>query len=409
MTSKPLTRSSEADGRGLECGFISGRKALIPALRGRVVWGLLALTVSASGLTAPSPIQTEFADDQVLVTLPDLAPVKTSEFTNAGALADKVQELLNQARATGDPRFLGYAQRLLQDWPDDRMDERLRVLRATLWQSLHRFDEARADLDRVLSGDPDRQQGIQALLTLANLETVQGRYQAAEQACDRLHQLYPGLIAASCTAQVAARTGRAESAYQSLLAQTQAPQSRHDRASRAWAQGTLADIAAQLGRREAESHWRRTLSLAPEDLYSRTQLADWLVQQQRYPEVVDLTAGHEAVDALAVLRAIALQATGAPAAEALIQSLEERFAEARWRGNLLHRRDYARFLLDLQEQPQQALAHARDNWQDQREPMDTRLLLRAARASGDNETITTTREWLAANGQQDTRYPEVRP
>ncbi|MFC4257439.1 hypothetical protein ACFOZ5_00175 [Marinobacter lacisalsi] len=409
MTSKPLTRCSEADGQLPASGFRSGRRALLPALRGRVAWGLLTLTVSAACLSEPAPIQTQFSDDQVLVTLPDLAPVTDTSFSNAGNLADQVQEHLNQARATGDPRFLGYAQRLLQDWPENRMTERLRVLRATLWQSLHRFDDARADLNRVLGGNPDRQQRIQALLTLANLEIVQGRYTEAEQACNRLQQHYPGLIAASCAAQVAARTGQAESAYQSLLAQAQQPQPRHSRASRAWAQGTLADIAAQLGREEAESHWRQTLALTPDDLYSRTQLADWLIQQRRYPDVIDLTDGHESVDALAVLRAIALEATGAPAAGALIQSLEERFAEARWRGNLLHQRDYARFLLDLQQQPQQALAHARDNWQDQREPMDTRLLLRAALASADDSTVTKTANWLATNRQQDARYPEVRP
>lgn len=409
MTSKPSTRCSEADGRNLQPGAHSGLKARCPALRGRVVWGLLALTASASCLSAPSPIQTQFADDQVLATLPDLAVVNTTPFTDAGALADRVQEHLGQARATGDPRFLGYAQRLLQDWPAERLDARLQVLRATLRQSLHRFDEARADLEQVLAGTPARQQQIQALLTLANLEIVQGHYPAAGRACDRLQTHFPGLIAASCAAQVAARTGEAESAYQSLLALTRQPRSRHDPAARAWAQGTLADIAAQLGLDAAETHWRQTLALAPDDLYSRTQLADWLIQRQRYPQALALTADHEAVDALAVLRAIALQATAAPAAETLIRSLEERFAEARWRGNLLHQRDYARFLLDLRQQPRQALAHARDNWQDQREPMDTRLLLRAAQASADSATIATTREWLAANGAQDARYPEGQP
>lgn len=409
MISKPLTRCSEANGLDRATGLRSGCSAFIPALRGRVVGGLLALTASAVCLAAPAPIQTEFSDDQVLVTLPDMAPASDTSFTNPGDLADQVQEYLGQARSTGDPRFLGYAQRLLQGWPETRMNDRLKVLRATLWQSLHRFEEARTELAQVLAGSPDRQQRVQALLTLANLEIVQGNYPAAAQACESLQTHYPGLIAASCGAQVAARTGQPASAYQSLLKLMQQPKARPDRASLAWAEGSLADIAAQLGRVEAENHWKQALILSPDDLYSRTQLADWLIQQQRYPEVIALTDGHEAIDALAVLRAIALEATGAPAAQALIGSLEERFAEARWRGSLLHQREYARFLLDLQQQPQQALAHARDNWQDQREPMDTRLLLRTARASADRSSITNVANWLAANRQQDARYPEVQP
>ena len=110
-----------------------------------------------------------------------------------------------------------------------------------------------------------------------------------------------------------------------------------------------------------------------------------------------------------MLRAIALQATGSGQAKSLVESLDERFTEARWRGNLLHQRDYARFLLDIQQQPDAALAYAQENWQSQREPMDTRLLLRAAGATGNSAVIDTTDEWLASFNQRDARFPEIQP
>ncbi|MEX0604003.1 MAG: hypothetical protein WD623_10650 [Marinobacter sp.] len=409
LMNRPLTSCSDAR----ECArqFSTGLRltVIFPALRGGVFSGLLALTWSAPALSAPAPIVDDFSDDQVLLTLPNLSVTQPTDIRSAEELADKVKTHLQQARSEGDPRFLGYAQRLLQDWPAGRMTDRLLVLRATLWQSLHRFADARADLDQVLTGDAGDQNRVQALLTLANLEIVQGRYAEAATACTQLEKRYPGLIAASCKAQVSARTGQAEAAYADLNALTQQAQRQGDTTALIWAEGTLADIAAQLGQAEAEQHWRNVLALAPDDLYSRTQLADWLIQAERYEQVVELTDGYNDVDSLAVLRAIALQATGSGQAKSLIATLDERFTEARWRGNLLHQRDYARFLLDIQQQPDEALSYALDNWQDQREPMDTRLLLRAASATGDSAATDTTSEWLAAMNQHDARYPEVQP
>lgn len=406
---RPLTICSDAWERARQVMSVLRLTVIHPALRGGVFSGVLAFTVATPALSAPAPINSEFSDDQVLLTLPDLSPTQPSDIRTAEQLAAQVKTHLQQARSDGDPRFLGYAQRLLQDWPADRMTDRLRVLRATLWQSLHRFDDARADLNLVLASDGDSRNQIQALLTLANLEIVQGRYESALAACSLLEKLYPGLIAASCQAQVLARTGQAGAAYKDLKSLAQQDQYRNNITAMLWAEGTLADIAAQLGQPEAERHWRKVLALDPNDLYSRTQLADWLIQTERYNQAIALTEGYNDVDSLAVLRAIALQVTGSEQAKDLVETLHERFSEARWRGNLLHQRDYARFLLDLKQQPDEALKYARENWQDQREPMDTRLLLRTANASGDADVANSTNEWLATINQRDARYPEVRP
>jgi tetratricopeptide (TPR) repeat protein len=368
----------------------------------------VTLTVSAPALGATAAINDNFPDDQVLLNLPDPAATTRTDLTDPDQLANQIQGYLQLARSKGDPRYLGYAQSLLQSWPETNMNARLLVLRATLRQSLHQFDEARQDLNRVLSNSETSNNLVQALLTLANLDVVQGRYPQAEQTCDRLQNDYPGLISASCTAQVRARTGEPETAYESLktrLENTRKP----DAGARSWTEGTLADIAAQSGRAEAEKHWLAVLALTPEDLYSRTQFADWLIQKQRYDQAIALTEGYEAVDSLAVLRVIALQQRDPARAQHLIAELEERFSEARWRGNLLHQRDYARFLLDVQKRPGQALTYALDNWASQREPMDTRLLLRTATASGDDEALATATDWLAATNQNDARYPETQP
>ena len=58
------------------------------------------------------------------------------------------------------------------------------------------------------------------------------------------------------------------------------------------------------------------------------------------------------------------------------------FATEAERGEPVHRREQARFLLEVQNRPQEALSVALDNWAVQREPDDALILVNAARAAG---------------------------
>lgn len=378
-----------------------------PALRGGAFCaGLAALLVfSASTTAAPKPIETDFDDNRIFIELPEPALSAPALPDSPEQLADIIQGQIVQSRSTGDPRFLGYAEGLLQQWPGE-MTARLRVLRATLRQSLHQFDAARRDLDTVIADSEDPQQRNQARLLLANLELVQGNYGRAREHCTRLQETYPGLVAASCVAQLEARTGNAPEAYDRLKDQVRSTAER-DVTGRLWAEGTLGDIAAQLGREEATDHWMTVLGVTPDDLYTRGQLADWHLDQGNHDRVLELTKDYEEVDSLAVIRAIAMKRAGNSRADTLISDLRERFAEARWRGTLLHQRDIARFQLDVEDSPGDALENAINNWSDQREPLDTRLVLRAAKAADDRQQQREVREWLENQGQTDARYPEA--
>ena len=382
-----------------------------PALRGRAFCAGLLLTAlagltgfSASATATPGPIKTDFNDTDVITELPEPALTAPATPDSPEQLADLIRRQIERARSTGDPRFLGYAEGALQQWQGE-LTVRLLVLRATLEQSLHRFGKARNDLDAAIHSASDPRQTTQAILLLANLETVQGNYGAARKHCKQLQQRYPGLIASSCLAQVEARTGRARQAYRTL--QRQVAGARADTTSLLWAEGTLGDIAAQLGMPEAAQHWQRVLDASPDDLYTRAQLADWNLSRNRPDRTLALTAGYAEVDTLAVIRAIAMARSGHPAARTLAESLGERFAEARWRGNLLHQRDMARFQLDIVGDAEAALTFAKGNWQQQREPFDTRLLLRAAEAADDAQSRQQVRAWLNAHGQTDARFPEA--
>ncbi len=390
--------------------FQRGSALTFPARKGGFFgWAaVFFLAVSAAKVfAAPTPIETNFSDSEVLATLPESTLVAASMPSDPTGLADRVQSHIQQSRNTGDPRFLGYAEGLLKQW-DKPMTDRLKVLQATVDQSNHRFEKAIASLDDVLSTGENRQQKLQARLMLANIYLVQGQYDAAAVQCGKLAQALPGLISASCQASVLARTGQPEAAYEQLK-QVHARNPQASPVSQLWAEGTLGDIAAQLDNPAAEKHWQAVLAQQPDDLYTRAQLADWYLSNDQTKQTLRLTDGYELVDALAVIRVIALEQTNHPDASELRASLEERFEEARWRGNLLHKRELGRFQLDVAGNAEQALEYARANWKDQREPADTRLLLRAALASGDDQQLQSVNDWLQQKKQQDARYPETTP
>lgn len=383
-----------------------GSAAPRPTLRGGVFSFALGLAFIAGNAFAAMPTVEPVPEDDLLLRLQDVPTAAPASAESADAVATRIRDHLQQARISGDPRFLGYAQRALQQWPEDALTPRLRMLRGSLRQSLHQFDAAQSDLTAVTDSDAPAQIRSQAWLILANMALARGHYEEARTACRSLEEGYPGLIAASCQAQVDARTGQTQAAYRELVQLTDRARAQRDPIGLTWAQGTMADIAAQLGKPEAEKHWQAVLARNPDDLYIRTQYADWLLQHDRPQAALALTDGYEQVDSLAVLRAIALVQQG-PGDSPLIDRLDERFAEALWRGDLLHKRELARFMLDVENQPEIAFDYAWANWQSQREPADTRLVLRAAQAAGKNEAAKDVRQWLNQHQQDDQRYPEA--
>src|SRR5205823_169450 len=81
--------------------------------------------------------------------------------------------------------------------------------------------------------------------------------------------------------------------------------------------------------------------------------------------------------------------------------LEDRFVAARRRGDSLHRREEARFTLDVERDPARALALARENWAVQRESADLRILVEAAKAAGDARALDQARDWIRRNRLED--------
>ena len=305
---------------------------------------------------------------------------------------------VEEGRARGDPRMLGYAQAALSPWWElPSPPEEVLLLRATLKQSLHHFEESLQDLDLLLKGNP---QNGQAWLTRAVVQTVLGDYAQAEASCQPLFGLAGNLVATVCLTNAQSLHGQAKASYRRLeLALRQAPEYL-SLSERSWALSTLADAAARAGDLDAaEGYLERAVALDPGSHFLRAAIADLLLDAHRPAEVLTLLGEDRQDDALLLRRVLAEIALGKSSPDS--DALRERYQASHQRGDSLHRREEARFVLGVEHDIARALDLARENWKVQREPWDARILLAAALANKSREAAAPVLESLKKNHTED--------
>jgi hypothetical protein len=213
----------------------------------------------------------------------------------------------------------------------------------------------------------------------------------------------PPIVFLGCDAVPASLSGGAHVAYDALVAGIDA--AGHGSADlREWALTLAAEIAARRGDvAAAERHFRAALTLDPRDAYLRGAYADFLLDRDRPQEVVPLLRGDTANDGLLLRLAFAEQRLPAFRNDFVTHrdELAARFDAAQRRGDSLHRREEARFRLDIGRDARAALALARANWAVQREPADLRVLVDAAHAANDGEALEIAAQWIAATRLED--------
>ena len=379
-------------------------------------WMILAVLVATSvGVTAAPYIPQD--DAVVLERLPEkgdaaLAQLKRMRAALAAQPADLdiavpvARRALEAARTLGDPRFLGQAQAALAPWwTAEAVPPAALLLRATLKQSQHDFDGSLKDLDRLLAAQPA---SAQARLTRATVLGVQGRYADARRDCSELNGRVPPIVFLGCDAVPASLSGAATDAYTRLNAELATQ--RGSAELREWALTLAAEIAKRRGDFDAaEQHFRDALSLAPRDAYLKGAYADLLLDRKRPREVLPLLANDVSNDSL--LLRLVLAEERIPAARETYAvhraDLAARFDAARRRGDSLHRREEARFRLDIEHDAQAALGLARANWSVQREPADLRILVDAARAAGDSAALDVAAQWIASTRMENVGFAAV--
>lgn len=303
------------------------------------------------------------------------------------------------ARERSDPRYLGHAQAALAPWWNETAAPvEILVLRATIRQSLHDFDAALVDLDRAVRVAPDH---VQAWLTRAVVLAVRGRYADARESCAHLVPITSALVTSVCRTQIDCVTGSAAPASVALrVVLARGGQLSAD--EEAWARSQLGECATRAGQLdEAEREYQRTLELDPNDAYVRAALADLLLDRDRPKEALAVVHGRDVNDTLLLRIALAEKRLGAPETKSHVDALAARFDASRLRGDVVHRREEARFWLDLKENPARALSLAQANWEVQREPADVRILVDAALGAKQPNGAAAALAWLEDTKLED--------
>ena len=306
---------------------------------------------------------------------------------------------LQQSRSSGDLRYLGYAQATLAPWvaQNPPVPDAL-VLQATLQQSRHEFAASLATLDRSLAARP---KDAQAWLIRATVLRVLGRYSEAAAACEEFSRRVDARLGALCVQSLRGLNGHLESAYAELL---QVPVQGWLNSEKSWLYSELGEMAVRRGQDDEARRWfELDLHLVPNDFYVRAAYADVLLRQGRAAETLALLQGRDSIEPLLLRMAIAQRQLRDPRLAQSRERLRAAFAAEMQRGDAVHRREQARFLLEVEDQPQAALAAAIENWKVQREPDDVLVLVNAARAAGNAAAAAPALDFMRAAELRDAR------
>lgn len=371
------------------------------------IHGLLFLNCIGTAQATP---YVPASPDTVLEKLPNNSSVASKEFITLRAklntdpqnigMAVKLAKLyIERSREEGDPRYLGYAQAALGPWW--KLAEppvEILVMRATLLQSTHHFDQSLLDLNAVLR--KDRKNG-QAWITRSTILQVQGEYAKALQSCEQLYPLATKLITTTCVTNIRNLSGQAEQSYQKLkTAYAESGETNAD--IQVWVLTLLAEMANRLGDNlAAEKYFQQAIKIEDPDSYLLGSYSDFLLDQHHPQEVIKLLSAKTRIDALLLRYAEALKAANFKEAGIQVDALRQRFSAAMMRGDTVHQREQSRFELRLMKNPIRAMEIAKLNWQVQKEPADARVYLEAAVAANDQPAISAMTHWIEKNHQQD--------
>ena len=319
------------------------------------------------------------------------------------ALQALIDAYLRLGRHTAEPRYFGRAEALLAPRVSGAHPTPGWALRmADIWQYRHEYDKALGLIEQVLAADPYQSQ---ALLMRAAIRQTQGRFDLVHADCRTLLTRGEATLGTTCLAQALSMTGKLAQA-QRLLTSLLARAGELPVSQRVWMLTALADAEERLGQTErAEAALREALESDADAHYARLALADLLLDNDRAAEVAPLLANMPPTEGALLRLAEAQRRLAFPDREAAL--LSQRFEEASRRGERLHRRDLARLYLNVLVDRQAALSWALENWKEQREPADARLLAEAALAAGDRASLETIRQWRGRTGYQDVRLERI--
>ena len=369
-----------------DCIFCSGKFLRISVL---ILFWLLAFCNLGSAPYKPK------SDDEVLQ-----ATVQTRVLRAKGVLRTpppasleealiKVRSSLEEAQRNFDPRFIAYADNLLDVWKQvGEENASYWVALGMVHQSRHEFERSLVDLDKALRLRP---KDPQALITRTIVLQVLGRFKEAKLCCFKLNGLASPLYVSATAANLASLTGQGSVAIHALESILDRDAQKAGKDELLWAYTSAAEIYTRLNQMAlAEDAFLKALKILPEDAYTIGAYSDLLLRMGRFAEAVQLLHDHQMVDGLFLRYVIAQKKLESPGYKSEAVLLESRLKSSLVMNPTGHLREYARFLLDVKNEPESALEAALRNWEVQKEPADADLLLSSAIASNRPEKAHAT-------------------
>ena len=395
-----MTDSSPHAGRRTRPGF------------GRVVAFALAIVSTTIGAAPYRP-----QDPETVLLRVDPAQTRVVRSQSSAPASPEIalsdaKSYTQRGRELIDERYFGQAEAVLRQalrcvdlitvdaerCGADRTTVGLLVAFADVLQHRHEFATAEKLLAAALDRAP---RDPQARLMRATIRLASGRPKEAFGDCRALIGAVDTLIVSTCLAQSMALSGQLDQAYELVRRLGDGVQG-HEDPGLSWALALRAELEERRGDVAAAGEaMLQALAADPGSYPTRLQAADVLTRAGRRGEALKVLEPLPPTEPVLMRRALASRGLETRQLDALIASWRELTERERDLRAPLHLRDLARGQLELLNNPQAALAAARDNWQSQRELEDARVFLAAALAAGQPEAAQPVRTWLAENRIED--------
>lgn len=320
---------------------------------------------------------------------------------------DRLQTASSEARALfvaaleqGDPRWLGQAQAALAPWwTQTQLPSETLFVRALIKQGLHDFDDARLDLKRAIAAEPDRPEFWSWLFAL---DLVGANMAPAGATCQEIQSRFGSQEGDACLGVLHYRSGRARDGLV-LLDRLAARSSDRSRSSADWLAFHRGEARRVLGSpQEGLAIWLAALKSGSGPHGLRLAAVELLNDLGRFAEADRLNDQKPRSDAMLVQAIRSARGLGqTEQAAALTRAFRARLERQMARGDLTNERPVIAFWLDIEQQPANALALARQAWATQREPADAVLYGRAALLLRDQPAARALMTWVKDTGFVD--------
>lgn len=355
---------------------------------------------------------------QVLVTIPgqnsaihQLRQKLKHNPNNYSLLNQIILSYFQLSKQTGDQRYYSYAESLINHHLDNKTTiptrhyVDLKRHQATILQHRHEFKAALSILNSIIQQHP---QQYSFYFLRSTIYQVIGEYTLAKKDCQRLIGRYNMLLTTACLSQMVGLTGQIDAAF-SLLHKTYLKDQHANTDAKLYVLSILAEMAQRKGDNEAaKQFYQDGLAITPGDQYLLTSYSAFLLDNHQNEQVSKLLGTTPFTDILLLNKLIAaVRLNHQSDIQRLNQLFQNKIKETKLRGDTPHINVLARYELEYNHNYSKASNLALQNWRQNKEPDDLKLMLQAAIQANDITTFNEAVTWIEKNHMEDSRFKKM--